>query len=112
MFSCVMRGKEPGRQGGGYFKKLLFKTKVMDCYLLEFPEGSEVPYHTDPVEGKRHYRINITLVKPETGGTVYYGGGEIFWLGPITLFRPDIYWHAMTKITSGRMLMLSIGWVL
>ena len=48
---------QPGRQGTGYDKMLLFTALwpiPFDSYLLRYPEGSEIPPHTDPVQAGRH----------------------------------------------------------
>ena len=44
-----------GRQGTGYDKMLLLTARWplrFDSYLIRYPEGSEIPPHTDPVQGK------------------------------------------------------------
>jgi len=105
---------EQGRQQSGYFKmKLLESSRLgFDCYLLKYGEGSEIPPHTDPVDGKRHYRANVTLRRAEQGGT--FGGGErIVDFGRLVIFRPDLDPpHWVGRIIKGKRLMLSIGWVL
>jgi hypothetical protein len=60
-----------GRQGTGYDKMLLLTARwplPFDSYLLRYPEGSEIPPHTDPVTTGRHYRLNIVLKSPKSGG--------------------------------------------
>ena len=41
--------KVPGRQGTGYYKVKLFSFWRIDGYYVEYPEGSEIPWHVDPV---------------------------------------------------------------
>jgi hypothetical protein len=53
---------EIGRQGTGYRKLLLCKGKSFDFWIIDYPIGSYIPTHTDPIVGKKHYRINIRLV--------------------------------------------------
>ncbi len=56
-----------GRQGTGYDKMLLATAAWpirFDSYLIRYPEGSEIPPHTDPVADGRHYRLNIVLKSP------------------------------------------------
>lgn len=56
-----------GRQGTGYDKMLLATATWpirFDSYLIRYPEGSEIPPHTDPVSDGRHYRLNIVLSRP------------------------------------------------
>lgn len=98
---------EPGRQGTGYEKMKLFRGRSSDGYLLRFPEGCRVPPHVDPVPGKRHYRLNVTLVRPRGGGQ--FMADPIWSWGPIVFFRPDIQEHSMSRIYEGSCLMLSIG---
>jgi hypothetical protein len=53
-----------GRQGTGYDKMLLATASwpiPFDSYLIRYPDGSEIPPHTDPVSTGRHYRLNIGL---------------------------------------------------
>ena len=52
----------PGRRNSGYSKMLLAGGRTWDCWLLRYPVGSEVPLHHDPIPGRRHYRLNITLL--------------------------------------------------
>ncbi len=99
---------QAGRQGTGYEKLQLFHGRSSDAYLLRFPEGCRVPPHVDPVPGKRHYRLNVTLVRPEGGGQ-FMGGDPIFSFGCLVLFRPDLHEHSMTRIYAGHCIMLSIG---
>lgn len=101
-----------GRQNSGYFKMLLFRSKLlkMDMYLLKFQEGVEVPWHKDPAKTGRHFRFNLYLTRP--------GGGEllieknkkaIFSNRLCHLFRADDIQHAMTKVEGGTLYLLSIG---
>jgi len=101
-----------GRQAGGYQKLKIFESKFFscDCYLLYYKEGSFIPEHTDPVKKKKHYRLNIELVKPKRGGYFIYDLPLIWKFYRIVLFRPDITIHSVTKIIKGYRLMLSIGW--
>ena len=106
-----------GRQKSGYEKMLLAKAKrpvPFDCYLLRFPEGSEVPWHKDlsPEPGWDHYRINVVLRQAGTGGEFKHRGGPLLNLPRFKFFRPDRIEHAVTKIESGERLVLSFGFLL
>ena len=96
-----------GRQGSGYRKMLLASGGCWDCYLLHYPIGSHVPVHHDPVEGRRHFRLNVTL--RGAADAVQLLGSHIArghrWL----LFRPDVVSHHVLPIERPR-LVLSIGW--
>lgn len=100
---------QSGRRNKYYDKMLLMRIpKFMDCWLIWYAKSAGIAWHTDKVEGKRHYRLNIVLIN----------GGE-FWLEwrPIKkrfiFFRPDIQEHSVKVIGENeRRLVLSIGWVL
>lgn len=102
-----------GRQGTGYEKMLLLANPYLlpfDCYLLRYKQGTGVPEHTDPVDGKRHYRLNVVLKRARHGGefvckTPIYEGRRV------KLFRPDVSAHSVTAVESGTRYVLSIGWV-
>ncbi|MCG7548075.1 MULTISPECIES: 2OG-Fe(II) oxygenase [Pseudoalteromonas] len=81
-----------------------------DVYLLRFPQGCEVPEHTDKVNKGRHYRLNIVLKKAQKGGE-FICHSPIFESERIKLFRPDLCVHAVSKVEQGERLLLSIGWV-
>ena len=98
---------QKGRQNSLYYKFPLITLPRFDMYLLKIPQGSSVPTHTDPVKNKKHYRLNIDIIKPKIGGT--FIGKTIFKLPRITLIRPDIHQHSVTEIFSGYSLILSIG---
>lgn len=94
-----------GRQGTGYRKLLLREGNSWDCYLIDYPPNTHISTHTDPVEGKKHYRLNILL-----WGQDNFRGETIFSTKRIKLFRPDISPHSVEEV-SRRRLILSIGWV-
>lgn len=98
-----------GRQGGGYLKWRLFRLWTLDCYLLKYPKGSGVKYHTDPVPGYRHFRLNIMLRKPVKGGHFRIRGYAIINWEFLKLFRPDIRPHAVEVVQEGERLVLSLG---
>lgn len=97
----------PGRRNSGYSKMLLAGGRTWDCWLLRYPVGSEVPLHHDPIPGRRHYRLNITLLgradDVELLGTAIARGHR--WM----LFRPDIVSHRLPTLARPR-LDISIGW--
>lgn len=105
---------QKGRQDSGYEKlKLISNPWILpfDLYLLRFPEGSEVPYHTDPISDGAHYRCNLYLKKADKGGE-FLCDRTIFSSRILTIFRPDVYMHAVTKVESGCRYVLSFGFVL
>lgn len=80
-------------------------------YLLRYPEGAEIPPHTDPVQARRHYRLNIVLKASPAGGE-FVCATPIFATRRIKLFRPDACEHSVTRVLGGSRYVLSIGWVL
>jgi hypothetical protein len=105
---------QKGRQDGGYDKMLLFTARWplrFDSYLIRYPEGSEIPPHTDPIKAGRHYRLNIVLKSPRSGGE-FACAAPIFATRRIKLFRPDLCEHSVTRVVGGSRYVLSLGWVL
>ena len=103
-----------GRQGTGYDKMLLLTGKwplPFDSYLIRYPDGSEIPPHTDPVQSGRHYRLNIILKSPKSGGE-FVCAKALFSTGRIKLFRPDLCEHSVTRVAGGSRYVFSLGWVL
>lgn len=104
---------ESGRQKSGYDKMLVCGAVwpiKFDTYLLRFPEGSEVPAHTDKVSSGKHYRLNIVLKNAREGGE-FICQNPIFASKRIKLFRPDVSEHRVSKVLKGNRYLLSIGWV-
>lgn len=107
MFSWVK-----GRQGTGYQKLKLFQFLNMDCYILRYKEGDFIPEHRDPVPGRKHYRFNIELKKPEAGGIFQYRCiKKNMWITPgrVTLFRSDICDHRVSRIKKGSRYIITFG---
>ena len=105
---------QSGRQGTGYDKMLLITAHwpiPFDSYLLRYPDGSEIPAHTDPVDDKRHYRLNVILKQSKSGGT-FVCEDPIFQTNRIKLFRPDVSRHSVTRVSGGSRYVFSFGWVL
>lgn len=104
---------QTGRQGTGYDKMLLLAGTwplPFDSYLIRYPEGSCVPPHTDPVGQGRHYRLNLILKAPRSGGE-FVCATPIYSSARIKLFRPDQCEHQVTTVHGGSRYVLSVGWV-
>lgn len=104
---------QKGRQGTGYDKMLLFSLSwplAFDSYLICYPEGSEIPPHTDPVQLGRHYRLNIILKSPRSGGE-FICANPIYSSRRIKLFRPDACEHSVTRVQGGSRYVFSLGWI-
>lgn len=99
-----------GRQNPYYDKLLLFKIPhFMDCWLIRYAKAVGIGWHTDKVEGKKHYRLNIVLRNKNAS----------FWINHtpcdkrVLFFRPDKDTHSVKVIGSDAYrLVLSIGWVI
>lgn len=101
-----------GRQNSGYEKMLLLANRVVqpfDCYLLRYAPGAEIAEHTDPVDDKKHYRLNIVLKRATRGGE-FKCQEVIFENSRIKLFRPDVSAHSVGLVNAGTRYVLSIGW--
>ena len=96
---------ELGRQGTGYRKLKLLTGKSFDCYLIDYPPGTHIPIHVDPVPGFCHFRINLLLL-----GEDKFIGETILSFGKVKFFRPDIMPHSVEEVSTRR-IVLSIGWV-
>jgi hypothetical protein len=104
---------QSGRQGSGYDKMLLLTGRwplPFDSYLIRYQEGSSIPPHTDPVQQGRHYRLNVILKSPKSGGA-FVCATPIYSSARIKLFRPDECEHSVTQVQGGSRYVLSIGWV-
>ena len=99
-----------GRQNNTYFKKKIISFIFFDIYLLKYPTGAYLNTHTDSVEKRRHFRINILLKKANNGGN-FYAENVIVHLKRLLFFRPDRAKHGITKVISGTRYVLSIGFV-
>jgi len=95
---------QEGRQGTGYFKKLLFQYNLCECWLVRYPPNTHIPPHIDKISNKRHYRLNIVL----KGNGDFKSESCIINLKRIVLFRPDVNIHSMANGNTER-LILSFG---
>jgi hypothetical protein len=102
-----------GRQGTGYDKMLLLTAPwpiPFDSYLIRYPDGSEIPPHRDPVTNGKHYRLNVVLKAPRSGGD-FVCAAPIFETKRVKFFRPDVSEHSVTRVSGGSRYVLSIGWL-
>ena len=84
-------------------------TKVFDCYVFHYKEGSYIPRHKDPSGGRKIYRLNIEIVKPKAGGQFVCNKMIWSWASRIYLFRADTSFHYVTPIEQGSRWLLSFG---
>lgn len=99
---------EPGRLNAKYQKLVICNFGFFDINLIKIPEDTRIPLHLDYIPRKKHYRLNIDLVKPKVGGHFI---GKTLWnkIPRITLIRPDIHPHGVSEIFKGHSIILSIG---
>ena len=103
-------GRQSNPLFGDYYKMLLVRFSKLELHIIKIPEGTKIKTHVDPVRGFEHHRLNITLFRPRLGGHFYRSGGThddkrfIY-------FRPDRQLHGLTRVHSGTMILLSLGWV-
>lgn len=102
-----------GRQHTGYEKMLLLANPFIlpfDCYLLRYRPGTAIPEHTDPVDEKKHFRLNLVIRKAKAGGE-FFCSEPIYESTRIKYFRPDLARHSVSLVEAGTRYVLSIGWV-
>lgn len=107
-----------GRQGTGYDVLTLLSTKLpkwlglkgIDCHILRYNKSDYIPPHTDKVEDGEHWRMNIILKKPLSGGEFICKEAKSF-LNRVYIFRPDVMEHSVTACESER-IVFSLGIVL
>jgi len=89
--------------------RTLIYTQRFAINLVTYSEGHFVPRHFDMVSGGRLYKLNFVLVRAKQGG-IFETEEVIFSLfNRIILFRPDLYQHHVTKIISGKRVLLSFA---
>jgi hypothetical protein len=107
-----------GRQKGGYWKMALLPDRVSralkaDLWILRYPDGSSIPEHSDPVPGRRHWRLNVVLWAPRAGGVFSCkapGPKASFAFGQrVFLFRSDLCPHQVSRVEGGSRWVLSAG---
>ena len=112
-----------GRADTGYWiLPLMLSDKLMaDAYLLKYPTGAYIPPHKDPApDGFVHFRVNIVLPIPHTGGrfitdnplanaeespNLNIGIVKVFW------FESSEVEHEVRRVYSGTRWVISFGWL-
>lgn len=99
------------QQGVEYYKMKLWSFKISkwgaDGYILKYPPNTKLPSHKDPVEGFKHWRVNVSL----SGNSVLTVNGPVkrYLWGRIAIFRSDLYFHSVDIST--KTFKLSLGFV-
>jgi hypothetical protein len=105
---------ENGRENTGHQQLLLIINPWVipfNCYLLRFPEGSQIPPHRDTVRSGRHFRLNIIVKRSPSGGE-FVCANPILHTRRLNFFRSDSSTHSVTPVVGGTRYVISIGWLL
>ena len=89
--------------------KTIFYSKLFSINLVTYPINHSVMNHVDNVQKGRYYKLNLILVQPKVGGVFKCQKCIINLFNRVYLFRPDKYEHSVTKIESGKRILLSFA---
>ncbi|MCL1148686.1 2OG-Fe(II) oxygenase [Shewanella ulleungensis] len=89
--------------------KTIFSSRVFSVNLVTYQENHRVMTHVDPVQQGRYYKFNVVIKQPQVGGVFTCEKYIINLFNRVYLFRPDLYEHSVTKIQSGKRVLLSIA---
>jgi hypothetical protein len=89
--------------------KTIFYSKIFSINLVTYPINHSVMSHVDNVQEGRYYKLNFILVQPKVGGVFKCTKCIINLFNRVYLFRPDKYEHSVTKIESGKRVLLSFA---
>ncbi|WP_398410869.1 2OG-Fe(II) oxygenase [Shewanella inventionis] len=76
---------------------------------ITYQQNHRVMKHVDPVQQGRYYKLNVVIKQPLIGGVFTCEKYIINLFNRVYLFRPDLYEHSVTKIESGKRVLLSIA---
>lgn len=82
------------------------------AYVIAYAEGAEKTVHVDPVprKGFEHERVVVCLQAAEEGGLLLVNGGLApLSAGEMVFFRADLSEHAVSKVTRGERIVLTVG---
>ena len=89
--------------------KTIIYNKLFSINLVTYPINHSVMNHVDNVQKGRYYKLNLILVQPKVGGVFKCTKCIINLFNRVYLFRPDKYEHSVTKIESGKRVLLSFA---
>lgn len=104
---------QQGRQKSTEYKKFpLWYFRIgkwgFDAYILKYEPNTVLDWHTDPVKGGKHWRLNIKLWGNSNFKIAKATGIDIT-NQTINLFRADCYSHSLVVFT--KTYKLSLGFV-
>mgnify|MGYP005991538067 CR=1 FL=1 len=89
--------------------KSIFSSKLFSINYVTYPINHSVMEHIDLVEKGRYYKLNFILRQPKVGEVFKCAKSIINVANRIYLFRPDLYPHSVSKIESGKRVLLSFA---
>lgn len=89
--------------------KAIFSSRIFSINYVTYPTNHSVMQHSDPVQKGRYYKLNFVLVQPKAGGVFKCSNCIINLFNRVHLFRPDKYEHSVSKIESGKRVLLSFA---
>lgn len=89
--------------------KAIFASRVFSINYVTYPTHHSVMKHSDPVQKGRYYKLNFVLVKAKVGGVFECSNCIVTLFHRVYLFRPDKYEHSVSKIESGKRVLLSFA---
>lgn len=89
--------------------KAIFSSRIFSINYVTYPTNHSVMQHNDPVQKGRYYKLNFVLVQPNEGGVFKCSNCIINLFNRVYLFRPDKYEHSVSKIESGKRVLLSFA---
>ena len=89
--------------------KAIFSSRILSINLVTYHTHHRVMAHIDPVQQGRYYKLNFVLVQPKVGGVFLCAKCIMNLCGRVYLFRPDKYEHSVTKIETGKRVLLCIA---
>ncbi|AZG36106.1 MULTISPECIES: hypothetical protein [Shewanella] len=89
--------------------KAILSSRMLSINWVTYHTHHQVMTHTDPVQQGRYYKLNLVIVQPKVGGVFSCAKCIVNLWGRVYLFRPDKYEHNVTKIESGKRVLLSFA---
>jgi len=101
-----------GKDGGGYEKLSIFSLLLFSCgldiCLLRCKEDTEIKGHVDCCNGRKQYKLSLSLIEPEEGGDLSCANMLVN-TRRFKIYRADTCKHLVDKVTRGQRLDLVIG---
>lgn len=89
--------------------RTIFNSRKFTINLVTYPVNYVVIKHLDLVQRGRYYKLNFVLIKPKVGGIFECSNCIMNIFDRIFLFRPDQFEHGVSKIISGKRVLLSFA---